>query len=176
MGSPVVPSALTWVRSGPSRSWGAVARRSQNVELPGDLVARIGRQGEGQLLRLAEALRLTAPDRDLFAMLARRAVGLTGGAVPLEPTPLTPLVGRTAELMSARSLLLAGVRLLTLTGPAGVGKTRLGLEVVAGLAGDFPDGVRVIGYDRPQPWEPAGRLGWRVAGWDPSVPSIDNPL
>ena len=57
------------------------------------------------------------------------------------PTPLTSLVGRDADVAMARALLVdAGVRLLTLTGPGGVGKTRLALAVAAEVAADFPDG------------------------------------
>jgi predicted ATPase/transcriptional regulator with XRE-family HTH domain len=61
----------------------------------------------------------------------------------------TPLVGRADELETiVRRLTVEGVRLLTLTGPAGVGKTRLALETVAALASKaaeaarpFPDGI-----------------------------------
>ncbi|MBA2278802.1 MAG: tetratricopeptide repeat protein [Chloroflexia bacterium] len=58
------------------------------------------------------------------------------------PAQATPLVGRTTEVAAARALLAEeGVRLLTLTGPGGIGKTRLGLQVAAELVGTVPDGV-----------------------------------
>jgi non-specific serine/threonine protein kinase len=51
-------------------------------------------------------------------------------------------LGRTNELELIRRLLVGGtVRLLTLTGPAGVGKTRLALEVGQGFRDVFPDGI-----------------------------------
>src|SRR6266702_279016 len=58
------------------------------------------------------------------------------------PAPLTPLVGREQEVAAACALLRhPEVRLLTLTGTGGVGKTRLGLEVGTNLLADFADGV-----------------------------------
>src|SRR6478735_892047 len=56
------------------------------------------------------------------------------------PTQLTTFVGRDAELEAAAGL-LAGTHLLTLTGPGGTGKTRLGLQLAARASDDFPDGV-----------------------------------
>jgi predicted ATPase/class 3 adenylate cyclase len=57
------------------------------------------------------------------------------------PALMNPLVGRESELEDVRVLLGDGVRLVTLTGAGGTGKTRLALEAAAGLADDFPDGV-----------------------------------
>ncbi|HET7037736.1 MAG TPA: tetratricopeptide repeat protein, partial [Thermomicrobiaceae bacterium] len=58
------------------------------------------------------------------------------------PEPLTSFVGRETELATLRARLLApDVRLVTLLGPGGVGKTRLALAVARAVAPAFPDGV-----------------------------------
>ncbi|WP_067486600.1 BTAD domain-containing putative transcriptional regulator [Actinomadura hibisca] len=59
------------------------------------------------------------------------------------PAQLTELVGRDAAVQQVRSLLTAG-RLVTLTGPGGVGKTRLALAAADGLADAFPGGVWLV--------------------------------
>ena len=58
------------------------------------------------------------------------------------PVPATPFLGREAELAELGALLSRDdVRLVTLTGPGGTGKTRLALQAVADAADHFPDGV-----------------------------------
>jgi predicted ATPase len=88
---------------------------------------------------LAKALRLKETER--AALLA------AGGAVPSSPPPPavepTDLVGRDADEAKALEI-LRGVRLLTLTGPGGVGKTRLASRLAAREGGAFEGGAVFI--------------------------------
>ena len=62
------------------------------------------------------------------------------------PTPTTALVGRDGDIERLRALLARpGVRLVTLTGTGGIGKTRLAVQVAAGLPDEFPDGLWWVG-------------------------------
>ena len=61
------------------------------------------------------------------------------------PLQLTSLVGRDREVPVVSELLCRdNVRLLTLTGPPGIGKTRLGIQVATNLLADFADGIYFI--------------------------------
>ena len=61
------------------------------------------------------------------------------------PTVYTSFIGRERELNSATaSLAEPGLRLLTITGPGGVGKTRLALRAATAAADDFTDGVGFV--------------------------------
>lgn len=56
------------------------------------------------------------------------------------PTQLTSFIGREDQVEESKRL-LHGTRVLTLTGPGGIGKTRLSLQVAADVVHQFPDGV-----------------------------------
>jgi len=72
-----------------------------------------------------------------IGMASTKPVASGRGALPAE---MTSFVGRRRELAETRRM-LAGSRLLTLTGPGGVGKTRLALRMAAEVRRSFPDGV-----------------------------------
>lgn len=70
------------------------------------------------------------------------SVSQTDGGMPM---PLTPLIGRTAELeYIGRVLMQRATRLLVLTGPGGVGKTRLALSAAQAVAEAFDDGLALV--------------------------------
>ncbi len=65
--------------------------------------------------------------------------------VSILPIPLTPLVGREREVAAVCKLVRQDhVRLVTLTGPGGVGKTRLAIRVAAELSDEFAAGVAFV--------------------------------
>jgi predicted ATPase/class 3 adenylate cyclase len=78
-----------------------------------------------------------------FPPLASLSPG-SGGANGLPPSP-NRTIGRVDDVPAiVDRLLVDGVRLLTLTGPGGVGKTRLGLEAARSAKADFDDGAYFV--------------------------------
>ena len=133
-----------------------------------DLEGGVSRPRQVTLRQLSAALGLTGPDQALFTALATPRPRQGSAAPPAQPaglapspdrpdqvagpllSPLTSLIGRGVELAMAGRLLRrdlpagGSVRLLTLTGPGGIGKTRLALQIAADLHSEYPDGVVVV--------------------------------
>ena len=111
---------------------------------------------------LATHLEIPPEQRELFLKVARKAkavdnldelpVPVPEVSAPPQPSlqshlprPLTPIVGRGHELEVLRQQIQnPACRLLTLTGPGGVGKTRLALEAAQFLEGEFEHGAHLV--------------------------------
>jgi predicted ATPase/DNA-binding XRE family transcriptional regulator len=113
--------------------------------------------------RMAQVLELSAEDRAAFVHAARAllndsadklappaAATLSAVAAPRRsrvnlPTPATALVGRATELAELERMLSdPDCRLLTVSGPGGIGKTRLAIEVTARQVAGFADGAAFV--------------------------------
>ncbi len=101
---------------------------------------------------LAATLNLSEDERDALIASAPKRAGMIftppaerEDLAPTLPMLPAPIIGRERDTAAVRSLLQRGdARLITLTGPAGVGKTRLALEVTRDAREDFPDGVAFV--------------------------------
>ena len=106
---------------------------------------------------LTDALSLPAQQRALLHASARPemapAPSATRWASSISSLPLapTPLIGREQERSRALACLRStSGRLLTITGPSGVGKTRLALQLAQDLSADFSDGVAFVALAPPR--------------------------
>ena len=124
---------------------GVSARSIGDMERGGPHLPRLS-----TMRQVAAALQLPPADRAMFFAAARQATHQprlrpAAGDVPTNlPAPTTLLIGRERDEAAVTHLLQKGQRLLTLTGPGGVGKTRLALQVAEHLRPQFPDGVLFI--------------------------------
>ncbi len=98
----------------------------------------------------------------------------TRPSVPVRrpPVPSTRTVGREQDLRAITADIARGARLVTVTGPGGVGKSRLALELARRLADRFPDGVAFVPLEEVQdpdrvPSALAAALGVPEAGARP---------
>jgi predicted ATPase/DNA-binding SARP family transcriptional activator/Tfp pilus assembly protein PilF len=107
------------------------------------LVADLGIEPGPELRRLERAILDQDPGLDIPS--ATVAARMSERAVPVARARLTSFVGRRREIREIRALLrLEDVRLLTLTGPPGVGKTRLAIELTAALVDEFAEGAILV--------------------------------
>src|SRR4051812_14380854 len=129
-------------------SEGQICRLEQNQRLP-DLPTLAARfvpalELENEPELAAQLLDLAAAARNADPAKGSDSLALTQPVPPLGnlPTPLTPLINRTREVAAISACLARDdVHLITLVGPPGIGKTRLGLHVAGAWQARFRDGV-----------------------------------
>ncbi len=119
-----------------------------------ELLARIRDEGGVSYQHFSGPAELQRLVQDDLAVLLSERFEMTrsgdaaAGEAPLAgavPVPLTPLVGREREAAAVVDLVVReGVRLVTLTGPGGVGKSRLAVEAARRLGPGFTDGARFV--------------------------------
>lgn len=107
-------------------------------ELRNRLTEELGLDPSAELVALHDAILRQDPELD--AQVPAIQVARPGTNLPASRTRL---IGRASAVSEVRSLLGAG-RLATLTGPGGVGKTRLAVETARELLDTFPDGVWLV--------------------------------
>ena len=119
---------------------------AQNRDAPAPLCWAIERclakEPDKRYVSTRELARELAAIRDCFSEKPVREVEPRPTNLPMSRTGF---VGREKEAAAAKELLLRqNVRLVTVTGPGGIGKTRLAVEVASGLVESFPGGIYFI--------------------------------
>ena len=120
-------------------------RYQSAAEIRADL-QRLRRDLDSGHARVAEVYDGEKPD---LKSTRWAGAGATGEQVQTRPSnfpvPRTGFVGREREAAATKELLLRqDVRLVTVTGPGGIGKTRLAVEVASGLIEGFPGGIHFV--------------------------------
>ena len=118
------------------------------------MLGRIKDEGDVSYQRFSDSAQLRQLlGNDLAVLLSERFAQAEDGGervaparpAALLPAPPTPLLGRDRDARSIEDLVLRdGVRLVSFTGPGGVGKSRLALEVGQRLSPRFADGARLV--------------------------------
>ncbi len=124
-------------------------RASLSVRAIGDIKRGVKQRPHRETIRLlADALDLSDEERDRFLAVSRQERALTPALASVMSAPsnlpaqVTPLVGRADAVRAASALIRRdSVRLLTITGTGGVGKTRLAIAIADEMRTDMPDGV-----------------------------------
>jgi DNA-binding SARP family transcriptional activator len=147
-----LPYARRWLALDPSHE--PAHRYLMQLYAASDQRAAALRQYE-ECVRILEAELDLAPSEETVSLYRQIRTGPVDRGEPPPPAPrprhnlpaqTTPFIGREAQLAEVRWQLTCSepedeVRLLTLSGTAGTGKTRLALQVAADLLDDFDDGV-----------------------------------
>ncbi len=134
-------------------AWPGMVVEENNLSVQISAIRRVlahAPDGEGWLETLARrGYRFVGP----VTAVPNKTAGDTLSSNPRSnlPESLTSFVGRERELAEVRKM-LSEIRLVTLTGAGGVGKTRLALRVAAELIERFPDGVWLVEFAAL--WEP----------------------
>ncbi|MDT8307010.1 MAG: BTAD domain-containing putative transcriptional regulator [Anaerolineae bacterium] len=96
-------------------------------------------------------------------------------AVAQLPAPATPLFGREREMVEIAALFGDRVRLLSIVGPGGIGKTRLALEIAHRPSIALPDGVAFVdltGVEQPEAIPSSIANTLNLTGAEPSAPNL----
>jgi predicted ATPase/serine/threonine protein kinase len=118
----------------------------QNPDAPAPLCWAIekclAKQPDKRYVSTRDLARELAAIRDRFSEKPVKQVEPRPTNIPVQRTGF---VGREKEVAAAKELLLRqDVRLVTVTGPGGIGKTRLAVEVASGLVERFPGGIHFV--------------------------------
>ena len=102
----------------------------------------LAKEADKRYVSTRDLAREIAAIRDRFSEKPARQAEARPANIPVQRTGF---VGREKEVAAAKELLLRpDVRLVTVTGPGGIGKTRLAMEVASGLVENFPGGIHFV--------------------------------